>query len=109
MKEGRRGQVVNEYVERIKQLRDQYSDFYYEFEPGDDTDASVDAFNGESGAIIERCAATVTSAYRNGHYSHMWEAFAEAIRDRGDDASDIIHDIKHETIHIRVGQRPHSP
>ena len=29
----------------------------------------------------------------------MWEAFAEAIRDRGDDPSDIIHDIKHETIH----------
>ena len=56
--------MVNEYVERIKQLRDQYSDFYYEFEPGDDTDASVDAFNDESGAIIERCAATVTSAYR---------------------------------------------
>lgn len=92
--------MVNEYVERIKQLRDQYSDFYYEFEPGDDTDASVDAFNGESGAIIERCAATVSRAYRNGHYSHMWEAFAEAIRDRGDDASDIIHDIKHETIHM---------
>lgn len=92
--------MVNEYVERIKQLRDQYSDFYYEFEPGDDTDASVDAFNGESGAIIERCAATVTRAYRNGHYAHMWEAFAEAISDRGDDASDIIHDIKHETIHM---------
>lgn len=92
--------MVNEYVERIKQLRDQYSDFYYEFEPGDDTDASVDAFNDESGAIIERCAATVSRAYRNGHYAHMWEAFAEAISDRGDDASDIIHDIKHETIHM---------
>lgn len=91
--------MVNEYVERIKQLRDQYSDFYYEFEPGDDTDASMDAFNEESGALIKSCAATVTSAYRNGHYSHMWEAFAEAIRDRGDDASDIIHDIKHETLH----------
>lgn len=90
----------NEYADHVKKLRDQYSDLYYNFEPGDDTDASVDAFNDESGAIIESCAATVSRAYRNGHYSHMWEAFAEAIRDRGDDASDIIHDIKHETIHM---------
>lgn len=91
--------VVNEYVERIKQLRDQYSDLYYNFEPGYDANASADTFNEESGAIITRCAATVNRAYRNGHYAHMWEAFAEVIRDRGDDASDIIHDIKHETIH----------
>ena len=86
--------MSNEYADHVKKLRDQYSDLYYELKPGDN------AFNEESGAIIERCAATVTSAYRNGHYSHMWEAFAEAIRDRGDDASDIIHDIKHETIHM---------
>jgi hypothetical protein len=85
--------MSNEYAEHVKKLRDQYSDLYYNFEPGDD------AFNEESGALIERCAATVNHAYRNGHYAHMWEAFAEAIRDRGDDPSDIIHDIKHETIH----------
>ena len=89
----------NEYADRVKELRDQYSDLYYNFEPGDDADASADAFNEESGALIKRCAATVNSAYRNGHYAHMWEAFAEAIRDRGDDPSDILHDIKHETIH----------
>lgn len=85
--------MSNEYAEHVKKLRDQYSDLYYNFEPGDD------AFNEESGAIITRCAATVNHAYRNGHYAHMWEAFAEVIRDRGDDPSDIIHDIKHETIH----------
>lgn len=85
--------MSNEYADHVKKLRDQYSDFYYDFEPGDD------AFNEESGALIKRCAATVTRAYRNGRYAHMWEAFAEAIRDRGDDPSDIIHDIKHETIH----------
>lgn len=88
----------NEYADRVKKLRDQYSDLYYNFEPGDDADASADAFNEESGAIVESCAATVNSAYRNGCYAHMWEAFAEAIRDRCDDPSDIIHDIKHETI-----------
>lgn len=86
--------MSNEYADHVKKLRDQYSDFYYDFEPGDD------AFNEESGALIKRCAATVTRAYRNGRYAHMWEAFAEAIRDRGDDPSDIIHDIKHETIHM---------
>ena len=91
--------MSNEYAERVKKIRDQYSDLYYELEPGDDADASADALNEESDAIIESCATTVTSAYRNGHYAHMWEAFAEAIRDRGDDPSDIIHDIKHETIH----------
>ena len=91
--------MSNEYLEHVKQLRDQYSDLYYNFESGDDADASADTFNEESCAIIERCAATVARAYRDGHYSHMWEAFAEAIRDRGDDPSDIIHDIKHETIH----------
>lgn len=85
--------MSNEYADRVKKLRDQYSDLYYELKPGDD------AFNEESGALIKSCAATVNSAYRNGHYAHMWEAFAEAIRDRGDDPSDIIHDIKHETIH----------
>ena len=90
--------MSNEYLERVKQLRDQYSDLYYEFEAGGDADASADAFNEESDALIESCAATVTRAYRNGHYAHMWEAFAEAICDRGDDPSDIIHDIKHETI-----------
>lgn len=79
--------MSNEYLERVKQLRDQYSDLYYEFEPGGDADASADAFNEESGALIENCAATVTRAYRNGHYAHMWEAFAEAIRDRGDPAT----------------------
>lgn len=92
--------MSNEYADHVKKLRDQYSDFYYNFVPGDDADASADAFNEESGAIITRCAATVNRAYRNGHYAHMWEAFAEAIRDRGDDPSDIIHDIKHETIHM---------
>ena len=97
--------MSNEYLERVKQLRDQYSDLYYEFEPGGDADASADAFNEESGALIESCAATVTRAYRNGHYAHMWEAFAEAIRDRGDDPSDIIHDIKHETIHMLGWER----
>ena len=91
--------MSNEYLERVKQLRDQYSDLYYEFETGGDADASADAFNEESDALIESCAATVTRAYRNGHYAHMWEALAEAICDRGDDPSDIIHDIKHETIH----------
>lgn len=91
--------MSNEYAECVKKIRDQYSDLYYAFEPGGDADASADAFNEESGALIARCAATVTRAYRNGHYAHMWEAFAEAIRDRGDDPSDIIHDIKHETIH----------
>ena len=85
--------MSNDYADHVKKLRDQYSDLYYNFEPGDD------AFNEESGALIERCAATVNHAYRNGHYAHMWEVFAEAIRDRGDDPSDIIHDIKHETIH----------
>lgn len=85
--------MSNDYADHVKKLRDQYSDLYYNFEPGDD------AFNEESGALIERCAATVNNAYRNGHYAHMWEVFAEAIRDRGDDPSDIIHDIKHETIH----------
>lgn len=91
--------MSNEYAEHVKKLRDQYSDLYYNFEPGDDANASADTFNKESSALITRCAATVNRAYRNGHYAHMWEAFAEAIRDRGDDASDIIHDIKHETIH----------
>lgn len=86
--------MSNEYADHVKKLRDQYSDLYYELKPGDD------AFNEESGALIKRCAATVTRAYRNGHYAHMWEAFAEAISDRGDDPSDIIHDIKHETIHM---------
>lgn len=86
--------MSNEYADHVKRLRDQYSDLYYELKPGDD------AFNEESGALIKRCAATVTRAYRNGHYAHMWEAFAEAISDRGDDPSDIIHDIKHETIRM---------
>lgn len=92
--------MSNEYLEHVKQLRDQYSDLYYNFESGDDADASADTFNEESCAIIERCAATVARAYRDGHYSRMWEAFAEVIRDRDDDPSDIIHDIKHETIHM---------
>lgn len=96
--------MSNEYADHVKKLRDQYSDFYYDFEPGDD------AFNEESGALIKRCAATVTRAYRNGRYAHMWEAFAEAIRDRGDDPSDIIHDIKHETIHtLGWGRGPIHP
>ena len=86
--------MSNGYADHVKKLRDQYSDLYYELKPGDD------AFNEGSGALIKRCAATVTRAYRNGHYAHMWEAFAEAISDRGDDPSDIIHDIKHETIHM---------
>lgn len=99
--------MVNEYVERIKQMRNDYNNWCLDNdtegdwddwgEDGDDWDESEE-YDEMSGAHVSDCATTIASAYRNGNYAHMWEVLAEATNSNGDDHSDLTHNIMWETI-----------
>lgn len=102
--------MVNEYVERIKRMRNDYNnwclnntgddwDYWDEDtrEDGNDWDENEE-YDEISDAHVSDCAATIASAYRNGDYAHMWEALAEATNHNGDDHSELTHNIMWETI-----------
>lgn len=100
--------MVNEYVERIKRMRNDYNNWCLNNntgdnwgedtrEDGDDWD-EYEEYGEMSGAHVSDCAATIASAYRNGDYAHMWEALAEATNNNGDDHSELTHNIMWETI-----------
>ena len=104
--------MVNEYVERIKRMRNDYNNWCLNNNTGDnrdywDEDTREDVndwdeneeYDEMSDAHVSDCAATIASAYRNnGDYAHMWEALAEATNHNGDDHSELTHNIMWETI-----------
>lgn len=104
--------MVNEYVERIKRMRNDYNNWCLNNNTGDnrdywDEDTREDGndwdeneeYDEMSDAHVSDCAATIASAYRNnGDYAHMWEALAEATNHNGDDHSELTHNIMWETI-----------
>lgn len=72
--------MVNEYVERIKRMRNDYNNWCIN-NTGDDWDDWVEdgndwdeneEYDEMSDAHVSDCAATIASAYRNGDYAHMW-------------------------------------
>lgn len=103
--------MVNEYVERVKRMRNDYNnwclnnntegnewgDWDEDTREDDDWDESEE-YEEMSGAHVSDCAATIADAYRTGRYEHMWEALAEATDNNGDDHSELTHNIMWETI-----------
>ena len=100
--------MVNEHLERIKRMRNDYNNWCLNNntgdnwdedtrEDGDDWDESEE-YNEMSGAHVSDCAATIADAYRAGRYEHMWEALAEATDNNGDDHSELTHNVMWETI-----------
>lgn len=90
--------MVNEYVERIKRMRNDYNNWCLN-NTGDDWDDWVEdgndwdeneEYDEMSDAHVSDCTATIASAYRNGDYAHMWEALNEALKPRDDDCDEEL-------------------
>lgn len=99
--------MVNEYMERIKRMRNDYNNWCLNNNTGDNWDEDTredgdwdeyEEYEEMSGAHVSDCAATIADAYRAGRYEHMWEALAEATDNNGDDHSELTHNIMWETI-----------
>lgn len=99
--------MVNEYVERIKRMRNDYNNWFLNNNTGDNWDEDTredgdwdesEEYEEMSGAHVSDCAATIADAYRAGRYEHMWEALAEATDNNGDSHSELTHNIMWETI-----------
>lgn len=105
--------MVNEYVERIKRMRENYNGLCSAFKQqfGNRLKRSLQ-YKHITGLHIDHCAEAVYDAYRAGDYPHMWEAFAEATRNSGDDYhSDLTSAILRKTItsRLRWNRNPINP
>ena len=92
---------MNQYKERITRLRDIYNGdaigagIPLHYEPGAEY---YGTWEPDSDEHVTACAETIAEAYRNGDYTHMWEALTEALDSRGDYHGDLTSDVLIETI-----------
>ena len=91
--------MVNEYMERIKRMRNDYNNWCLNNNTGDNWDEDTredgdwdeyEEYEEMSGAHVSDCAATIADAYRAGRYEHMWEALNEALKPRDDDCDEEL-------------------